>query len=201
MYEVEIKFRVTDPAALERRLTALGCHCTSVVEQVDRYLAHPCRDFAATDEALRLRSVGDALAVTWKGPRIGGGTKTREELELPIAASGGPGAAGLAEWTALLGRLGFRTVRDVAKRRRRGSVRWRGAEVEVALDHVAGLGDFIELELVASLADVAAAEALVTTLAHELGCAEPERRSYLEMLLGHAPSATDGSGSTPATAQ
>jgi adenylate cyclase class IV len=62
-------------------------------------------------------------------------------------------------------------------------VPWQGREVEVALDSIAGLGDFIELELQASRWEVPQATACLMSLAHERGCENPERRSYLELLI------------------
>jgi predicted adenylyl cyclase CyaB len=149
-------------------------------ELVDRFGPLP-------DEALRLRRVGDQAAITWKGPRIDAATKTRREIELPLgqlppALPGGPPTT-LERWTDLLESLGVRRVREVAKRRVPARVLWQGAEVDVALDHVDGLGDFVELELQAREGEVPLAQACVTSLAHELGCGEPERRSYLELLL------------------
>lgn len=192
MYEVELKFRVADPVAIERRLVALAARFRDPVEQVDRYFAHPCRDFARTDEALRLRRVADDVAITWKGPRIDSAAKTRRELELglaAVAASGqSVGAVTIDRWTTLLESLGFRRVRDVAKRRRPARVPWQGAEVDVALDSVEGLGDFVELELQARQGEVPLATACIESLARELGCTGAERRSYLELLLAtHAP--------------
>jgi adenylate cyclase class 2 len=175
VYEVELKFQVSDSAHLERELVALGAHFREVVEQVDRYFAHPCRDFAATDEALRLRRTGSDVAITWKGPRIDATTKTRREIELALAAAapdGGP-----------LEALGFRQVREVAKRRRVAIVAWEGAEVEAALDTVAGLGGYLELELQAPVDGVPLARARLESLARRLGCGPAERRSYLELLL------------------
>ncbi|MFM8414288.1 MAG: class IV adenylate cyclase [Planctomycetota bacterium] len=189
MYEVEQKFRVADPAAIEARLVALAARFREPVEQVDRYFAHPSRDFAKTDEALRVRRVGDDVAVTWKGPRIDSASKTRRELELALAPvpplPGGPrgGQATLDRWTELLEALGFRRVRDVAKRRRTARVPWQGTEIEAALDHVAGLGDYLELELQAAAGEVPLASACVESLAHRLGCGEQERRSYLELVI------------------
>ena len=189
MYEVEQKFRVSDPAALEARLVTLAARFREPVEQVDRYFAHPSRDFAKTDEALRLRRVGDDVAVTWKGPRIDSASKTRREVELPLATapprSAGPpgGQATLDRWTELLEALGFRRVRDVAKRRRTARVPWQGTEIEAALDHVAGLGDFLELELQAAQGEVPLASACIESLARALGCVEQERRSYLELVI------------------
>ncbi len=187
MYEVELKFRVEDSPAIERRLVGLGAHFGEPATQVDRYFSHPARDFAQTDEALRLRSVGDEVAITWKGPRLAGGTKTRREIELPLGAIAGSPSGGqpatLDRWTELLEALGFRRVLEVAKRRRLGRLVWKEADVELALDAVTGLGGFLELELIATKDEVPAAQARIEALAAELGCGDPEPRSYLEMLL------------------
>ncbi|MFM9194138.1 MAG: class IV adenylate cyclase [Planctomycetia bacterium] len=190
MYEVEIKFPAPDTAAIERRLAGLAAVWLEPVEQIDRYFAHPCRDFARTDEALRLRRDGDAVAITWKGPRIDAATKTRRAIELPLAAAlpqrgdvGHPAELVVERWTELLEALGFRPVATVAKRRRPARVSWQEAEVEVVLDCVAGLGDFVELELQAVEADVPRARACLESLARQIGCGAAERRSYLELLL------------------
>ena len=188
MYEVEIKCPVVDRAAVERRLVGLAARFRDPVEQVDRYFAHPCRDFARTDEALRLRRDGEAVAITWKGPRVDTATKTRREIELPLGTSAPPVAAHAAEreidrWTELLESLGFRPVATVSKHRRSVRVTWHGTEVEVALDHVAGLGDFVELEVQACEGELPVAQACLETLSVELGCHQRERRSYLELLL------------------
>lgn len=185
MYEVELKFQVSDAGALERELVALGARFRTAVEQVDRYFAHPCRDFAATDEALRLRRTGTDVVITWKGPRIDATTKTRREIELAVTAAaldGGP--ATIDRWTGLLEALGFRQVREVAKRRRSAAVAWERADVEACLDAVAGLGDFLELELQAAEDGVPLARGRLESLARRLGCGPAERRSYLELLLG-----------------
>jgi adenylate cyclase class 2 len=190
MYEVELKYPVADLPALQQRLAVLAGRFYATVDQVDRYFNHPCRDFARTDEALRLRLDGEAVVITWKGPRIDATTKTRREIELPLAvgmAEGGgathPPARTIAQWTELLEALGFRPVATVPKRRRRARVHWQGMEVDVALDSVAGVGEFLEIELQASEADVPQARACLESLARELGCGPPERRSYLELLL------------------
>ncbi len=179
MYEVEQKYPVADVKAIEDRLGRLGASWHGTAEQVDRYFNHPSRDFAVTDEALRLRSTAAGVAITWKGPRLDATAKTRREIELPLATT----PAMLDHWTELLEALGFRRVREVAKRRRLATVAWEGAAIEVALDHVADLGDFMELELQADASGIAAAAARIESLARELGCSNAEPRSYLEMLL------------------
>jgi adenylate cyclase class 2 len=160
------------------RLAALGCQWNAPLNQIDRYFAHPSRDFAETDEALRLRRVGDENRVTYKGPKLDAATKTRREIELPIES----GAAGLARFAELLEALSFRPVREVAKTRTPGVVDWQGRRIEVALDEVAQVGTFIEIELVTDEEDADAARAAIQSLAAELGLTRSER-SYLEMLI------------------
>ncbi|MBI2826923.1 MAG: class IV adenylate cyclase [Planctomycetia bacterium] len=179
-YEVEQKFRLEDATALEATAAALGAKLGPAVVQADQYFAHPARDFARTDEALRIRSVGEDNRVTYKGPKIDATTKTRRELELVIE----PGAQGAARFAELLAALGFVPVATVRKQRRTAIISWQGRQVELAVDCVDRLGHFCELELSADESDVAGARAAVTELAARLGLTEGERRSYLELLLG-----------------
>ena len=109
--EVEQKFRVDDLAALQRRLAELGARPGETQIQVDCYYAHPTRDFAATDEALRLRRIGPSNYITYKGPKLDETTKTRREIEIPLPA-GGAAAAQAAE---LLEVLSFRKVLEGAQ--------------------------------------------------------------------------------------
>jgi adenylate cyclase class 2 len=177
--EVEQKFAVDDMAGIEERLRKLGVKETRTVAQVDQYFNHPSRDFAETDEALRVRRIGEANFVTYKGPKLDAATKTRRELELPLS----PGASAATDFGQLLVALGFRPVSEVHKKRRIQTVIWEGQEVEVALDEVAELGSFIELEVSADEEQVEAAKSSIKSLASELGLKRNERRSYLELLL------------------
>ena len=143
-FEVEQKHRVPDVRALDERLAERGAEIGPPVEQSDQYFAHPCRDFAKTDEALRIRTVGDKSFVTYKGPKLDTTTKTRRELELPLDPSDADGS----KFAELLRSLGFTPVAVVRKRRRTFRHRCRTAdEVEGALDDVDGVGTFVELEL------------------------------------------------------
>ncbi len=178
-YEVEQKFPVPGFGDIEPRVRALGGEFSSPVEQVDRYFAHPARDFAQTDEALRIRRMGDENRITYKGPKLDAATKTRREIELPLT----PGAAAAEDFSLLLNALGFRRVAEVRKRRRVAHFPWRGFEVEAALDDVDRLGQFVELELSADDHDLNTARESLTLLAQELGLEKAERRSYLELLL------------------
>ncbi len=183
-YEVEQKFRVDDLAAVRERLAALGAKSGDAVDQADRYYRHPVRDFSQTDEAFRLRQVGPRNVLTYKGPKIDATTKSRFEEEAPLAD--GPAAA--ASCDAILRRLGFDPVAVVRKRRQAFHVTRDGLAVEAALDEVAGVGSFVELEVAVPVddpgaAEIDAAKRVLAALAAELGLAQSERRSYLELLL------------------
>jgi adenylate cyclase class 2 len=184
-FEVELKFRVADPEGLRQRLEALGYAEAAVTDQSDTYLAHPARDFAATGEAFRLRRDGETNALTYKGPKLDSVVKTREELEIPFA----PGGVALADMATLWGRLGFRPVAEVRKRRTLMRRSDAPDAPTVALDVVEGLGDYAEIEAMASGEEAAAeAQAQVRWLAGRLGLHVHEPRSYLRMVLEAAKS-------------
>lgn len=179
MYEVEQKYCVSDPAAIQQRLCELGATWDDDIRQVDRYFAHPCRDFTETDEALRIREVGDANFVTYKGPKIDLTTKTRRELELPLPA----GPAFAEEFAQLLTLLGFEFVAAVCKTRRKAVIAWQGGPIEVVIDRVEGVGNYVELEVMATSAELEIARTRLASLGRELALEAVERRSYLELLL------------------
>lgn len=197
-YEVELKFPLRDGAAVVERLTALGGAVQPAVLQVDRYFAHPLRDFALTDEALRLRSVGEANILTYKGPLLDDATKTRQELEVSVA----PGSDGAQSLWAILRALGFEDVRTVVKRRQSYRLRWEGRDFSVALDQVEELGEFLEIETLAAAEDWPRARDAALRLAAELHVQDSIRRSYLELLLDRdraASATTESAGATPST--
>lgn len=177
-YEVEQKFPVADLSDVQSRLAELGAGISPPQEEYDYYFSHPARDFAQTDEALRIRRKNSGYYITYKGPKIDQTTKTRHEIEIPL---GDEQAA--AHWVELLEALGFARLAEVRKSRRKAWVRWDNRQIEVSLDCVAHLGAFVELELVVEPAELEAAKASVASLAERLGLRRSERRSYLELLL------------------
>lgn len=177
--EVEQKFRVADPPALRSRLESLGIRFAAPFRQVDAYFNHPARDFAATDEALRIRSVGDENFVTYKGPKLDKTVKTRKELEQPLM-SGGEAAERFEE---LLLALSFRPSAKVVKHRSAAEYEHAGTHFEIVWDEVEEVGTFVEIELVVEQSEIDSAKQKILALQQELGLSEVERRSYLEMLL------------------
>jgi adenylate cyclase class 2 len=164
-------------------LTARGASLGAAIDQYDQYFAHPCRDFAKTDEALRIRTVGGKSFVTYKGPKLDATTKTRRELELPLH----PNDADGSRFSELLALLGFTPVAVVRKTRRSFQISRAGCVVDGALDEVESVGTFVELELRADEASLDETKRVVSTLAAELDLGPSERRSYLEMLLEKPP--------------
>ncbi len=185
-YEVEIKFRVANHDRLRELLAARPAACSQPVTQVDLYLNHPCRDFAETNEAFRIRQVGDQNQLTYKGPKLAGPAKTREEIEIPCA----PGGPMFESLQALFLKLGFRPVHAVKKTRTSYHLDTGEGPVEISLDDVEGLGSFAEVEMIAeNAADLPRLQAAVSLLAKSLELTEVEPRSYLRMCLERSETA------------
>ncbi len=166
MLEIEVKAQIDSIPEVEARVLELGGEFRKEVIEVDLYYNHPCRDFKKTDEALRLRKVGGVVFLTYKGPKIDGLTKTREEFNLKVDS-----------WdnsASILGALGFTEVISVEKRRRY----LRLGRFEIMLDFLEGLGSFIEVETRGEYEP----EVLFDFL-RELGVKGSETRSYLELVL------------------
>ena len=178
-YEVELKFHIDQPDQIlaelrRRRTTEQGS-----VEHVDRYFNHPSRDYRTTDEAFRIRSIGVANFLTYKGAVLGSIAKTRREIEVPFAE----GIQATEQLIEMVHLLGFRFVREVRKTRMPLTLDWNGHTFEIALDEVPGLGCFLEIELVVDDEQRETAEAAVWELARSLPLSTVEPRSYLDMLL------------------
>ncbi len=182
-YEVEQKFPVADLTSFETKLVSLGASVSMPREEVDLYFAHPSRDFSTTDEALRIRQVGDSVCITYKGPKIDTTTKTRREIELPLASAPEAPRNTAADWQRLLEALGFRPVAEVRKRRRTATVSWQGHRIVVTLDDVDEVGTFVELEVVVEEDALEAAKGRIASLAATLDLNNSQRLSYLELLL------------------
>jgi adenylate cyclase class 2 len=175
MMEIEVKAPLSDLEGVKNKVMELGGRDFGCSFQVDEYYAHPSRDFAITDEALRLRTENDLTVITYKGPKLDGETKTREEFEVSIANR--------ATMASILDRLGFKAVIKISKERCVYGLKG----ITVCFDSVVGLGDFIELE--ADSEDVEHGKSAIFSLMSEIGVSGNERRSYLELLLEK-----DGSG-------
>ena len=189
-FEVEIKFRINNVSELERQLQQFGG--TGFGEQVtefDSFFQHPSRNFAQTDECLRLRNrmFSDGTSkhtLTYKGPKIDAATKTRKEIEIPVTAP--------KQWERLLDALGFYKAASLQKFRQRMKLTFSHRNIDVVLDTVPDLPEsnrlFVEMETMATEEEVAECRSLLLGLAEQLGLGEPIRESYLKLVQNHAES-------------
>lgn len=144
--------------------------------QEDTYFNAPHRDFAITDEALRIRKIpdGDNLEVfiTYKGAKIDKSSKTRQEFEVGVEDS---------EITKnIFESLGFKPVATVVKDRDI----YEFEDFIITLDTVKKAGIFVEIEK-----DLKDDEDFDETLKdifklyEKLGITDGfERKSYLELM-------------------
>jgi adenylate cyclase class 2 len=179
MLEIEMKFPVSDFAAIVQQLSKWQAKVQPAVEEADHYFNAPDRDFAKTDEALRLRCIGEQNRITYKGPKQSGPAKTRTEIEIGIDS----GTTAAEQFRQLVQHLGYRPTAVVKKRRMVCDFERDGFALQMCCDEVETLGRFIEIEIVAEPAEKQQAETILLDVARELGLPASERRSYLEMVL------------------
>lgn len=187
MYEVELKVR-TEHDGLRDRLDELGAERRGTVEQADTYYDAPHKNFAETDESLRVRREvvdGEESAVmTYKGPKVDEESKTRREVE--TAVGDGDDAATIFE------SVGFEPAATVHKERER----FRLDGYTITLDTVEDVGSFVEVETEAE--DIEGARQGAAKIMRDMGLDPDEqiRTSYLGFLLGNedAGSVDDAQG-------
>jgi adenylate cyclase class 2 len=176
MYEVEVKV-AADHATVRDRLDSLGAERVGRVRQTDTYYDAPHREFAETDEALRIRreanESGEKTKLTYKGPLVEAESKTRREHETVVA-----------DETAIEGvleGLGFDPAFVVEKDR----TFYRYDGYTVTLDDVTDLGEFVEVECEADEAGLETVREDAIAVLRELGLDPDEqiRTSYLGLQL------------------
>lgn len=171
--EIEAKMKVADFEAVRTRLGALGAKLAGHVMETNSFFDTEDRSLLARDQGLRLRHAKDAEAgtekstITFKGPRLHGTMKNREERELSV---GSPKDA-----TALLESLGFARVLTFQKRRET----WTYQDCEIELDELPYLGLYIEIE--------GPSEAAVLVVREKLNLSDRPmiRASYVALLITH----------------
>ena len=174
MIEVEVKVRVNDPKLVERSIIALGASPIGIEAQADTYYSAPYRDFAKTDEALRIRIQDNKCFITYKGAKLDTISKTRKEYEVEVKDADNMGN--------ILSSLSFTPVATIVKKRKK----YRLGDFIISLDEVRNLGDFMEVEV--SILDSKSHEDKVESifrLFEKLGISRDDsiRKSYLEMLM------------------
>lgn len=176
MLEVELKVKIPSLEPVREQLVRNHARSSGKVHEHDIYYNAPHRDFALTDEAVRVRYTDDHAVVTYKGPKIKKfGLKAREELNFAVESG--------EAFETMLDRLGFFRTRDVNKWREM----FRLGDATVSLDTVEGLGTFAEIEVITENENENPTDR-IAKIAHEIGVeGEPILESYLELLLAKTP--------------
>ena len=176
MIEVEVKASVKDFADVQEKLTQIGAIKIKREHQMDVYYNAPHKDFAESDEALRIREIPKngkkRIILTYKGAKMDDVSKTRKEIEVDVSD---------AENTGLIfENLGFRRAASVTKDRDIYHI----DEFIITLDTVFEVGTSVEIETEAH-EDKDTSESLnkIFEIYKKLGIEEGfERRSYLELM-------------------
>jgi adenylate cyclase class 2 len=178
MLEIELKYPAADLEAVRGRLQAKGFVLAGSRREADAYFNAPDRDFARTDEALRVRTVGEQSVLTYKGPKQGAVGKTRLEVEVPLA----PGTDAGTALPILLQHLGYRLTAIIRKQRQ--EYLHPALPITACVDEVEGVGSYVELEQLGEPERVQEVQAALVKLAADLGLTgESLRQSYLEQWL------------------
>ncbi len=138
--EIEAKMRVKSLDPLREKLKQTGAIQKSRVFEINTFFDTEDRSLLAADQGLRLRvnrpaDGGDpTFIITFKGPRLHGQLKSRDETELVVASD--------RDAVSMLQCLGFARVRSFEKRRES----WSLQDCKVELDELPRLGPFVEIE-------------------------------------------------------
>ena len=186
MIEVEIKLplrrqeKTEETGRIAEVLCSMGFRKAARFRQRDTYFDNEAGEIRGGGKALRIRETEDLMKgivtaeLNFKGPRMDQVSMTRQELETEV---------GQAETgRRILAALGFSPVLpEVVKER----TEYRREEITAALDRVEGLGDFLELEIMADEETedgkvLQKLEELLGELGYQMG--DTVTRSYLSML-------------------
>jgi adenylate cyclase class 2 len=192
--EVEVKFKINEKKEYEENLKLLGAKYVVDINHTDTYYKLPkgLRDFAKTDEALRLRKIEEkdtrtsetlppkiSADLTYKGPKIDTETKTRKELVTPV---GDPEHMHL-----ILQSLDFRPIITLNKHRRLYSLEKDDFHIEILIDKIEHLeGFYSELEIIASTKDeMTRGKKIIFEVMDKLGYSKSDSilTSYLELVI------------------
>lgn len=156
MIEIEVKLKINDRAELISKLVERGFKRSQNLKETDVYFNGIDRDLRDTDEALRIRitesldgscliadgSPDDKLiTLTYKGPKLDKVSMTRKELSVIVDD--------FDAMKEVLTELRYRPVSPVVKKR----IEYFSETMTACVDNVEGLGDYLELEIIADSED------------------------------------------------
>ena len=135
MREVEVKARVSDIKKIKEKLKKLGCKFSEPMIQKDRIYLHESIQFHEISNGtvvLRIRDSNGKITLTSKIPLENELDCIEKELSINDGET----------MNDILEEIGFREVVKVVKKR----IKCRHAGLEICIDEVDNLGQFIEVE-------------------------------------------------------
>jgi len=166
--EVEIKIEINNFDEVKAKVSALGKLIKSI-KQVDDYFIPSHRDFFAEKphptEWLRIRTNPDKVIFEYDksiNKKANGEQECAEEYETIISNAD--------EFRKILDFLDFKKVVTVDKQREY----WDCGDLEIALDKIEGLGNFIEVEAKGDFGSTAEAKKACLKFLEELGIKNAE---------------------------
>jgi adenylate cyclase, class 2 len=196
MLEVEIKVKLLNKEEFIKKIMNLGANYKADLSHTDIYYNLPdgLRDFAKTDEALRLRKnieykpgyldnpkklVTQSCDFTYKGPKLDQTTKTRIEHVCQIMDPD--------KLDSIMMALGFRKILTVLKARQLYHIEFEKTHIEIVVDKVQYLeGSYAEFEIQVSQEDkIPESKSIIFKLMQTLGYKSSDsiRISYLELVM------------------
>lgn len=181
--EIEIKIPLKAPFSaadiISNLLNEFG-NSSEEITQIDYYFSSPIRNFAISDEALRLRQIQaksgkEKIEITYKGPKQGKSMKIREEIT--IETSDRNNAKKFLQY------LGFNVFGVIKKKR----MNWFVDDLVISVDEVEDLGSFLEIEIMTpseNSENFSKSKKKIIRLAKKIipnWSGEDERKSYLEL--------------------
>lgn len=157
LIEVERKRELADSEALRRRLAELGYRKISSLTEVDTYYSRPDVDYMETVECLRVRQRDGSAEITYKPPSSTAthsdrGIIAKREINVRLNDADQAGAA-----NALLEAAGM--VELVRVDKARTTYRRPGHDdTTISIDILAGVGAFVETEILTTNSEDAATQ-------------------------------------------
>ncbi len=180
MIEAEIKLPAADLAGIRMKLLKMGFKETLLIEERDTYFDNRQGDIRANGQALRVRETKDRRTgksraqINFKGKKLDDCTMTREELETGVEDG--------EICRNILRAIGYIPADPEVRKDR---IMLQKESVTACLDKVYGLGEFLELEILADSEEKKdAAPGQIESILNGLGyqISDTVRTSYLSML-------------------
>lgn len=141
MIEREIKLKIINLSLDEifKKLKQDNLEFLGEEKEIDIYFNSTTKDFRKTDEVVRIREIDndEEIELTYKGPKIGTISKSREEITIRIPQKYKDNLFKILE------KLGLIPLYKVTKIRKY----FRDGNFTICLDEVNDLGSFVEIEL------------------------------------------------------